>query len=151
MPSHEFIPIIDHISPGKIQIFWSRVDHNWDDECWPWNARTNEGYGFLYESRPVDLDDVNAVLPRYIRGDILVEMALEDVSLWPGPSSDKPNPYASITAAKYHGDRARKMVEVLETQDDDVYMQDLTYQYPSLGWPFAMVLGDSKFLQSHAI
>ena len=119
-------------------------------ELWP-HQQADHVYPFLYEARPTDLDDVNAVLPRYIRGDVLVEMALEDVALWPGPSADKPNPYASLQAAEYHGTRARKMVEVLEVQDDNVWEQDLTYQYPSMGFAFATPFGDAAWLQSHAI
>lgn len=119
-------------------------------ELWP-NQQSAHVYPFLYEMRAADLDDVNAVLPRYIRGDVLVEMACEDVALWPGPSTDKPNPYFSITGAKYHHDRAEKMIQVLEVQDDNVWMQDLTYAYPSMSWAFATPLGDSAWLQNHAI
>lgn len=119
-------------------------------ELWP-HQQAAHVYPFLYEMRAADLDDVNAVLPRYIRGDVIVEMALEDLALWPGPSIDKPNPYASITAAKHHHDYAEKMIRVLEVQDDNVWMQDLTYAYPAMSWAAATPLGDSAWLQSHAI
>lgn len=119
-------------------------------ELWP-HQQANHVYPFLYEMRPTDLNDPNAVLPRYIRGDVLLEMALEDVCLWPGPSKDKPNPYYSLQNAAYHGGRARKFIEVLEVQDDNVWEQDLTYQYPSMAWAMATPLGDARFLQSHAI
>lgn len=119
-------------------------------ELWP-HQQANHVYPFLYEMRPQDLNDVNAVLPRYIRGDVLVDMAMEEVCLWPGPSADKPNPYFSLNNAKYHGDRARKMIEVLEVQDDNVWEQDLTYSYPAIAWAMATPLGDARFLQSHAV
>lgn len=119
-------------------------------ELWP-HQETSHVYPFLYETRAKDLNDVNAVLPRYIRGDVLVEMAIEDVCLWPGPSADKPNPYYSLQNAAYHGARAQKMIEVLEVQDDNVWEQDLTYQYPSMAWAMATPLGDARFLQSHAV
>lgn len=124
-------------------------------ELYP-HQQASHVYGVLYEARAQDLNDFNAVLPRYIRGDVLMEMALEEVCLWPGPSPDKPNVYYSLTAARYHherlqNDRCDGMIDVLERQDDEVYEQNLTYIYPSLGWPFANMLGDSSFLQSHAI
>ena len=124
-------------------------------ELWP-HQQSQHVYPFLYEIRARDLDDVNATLPRYIRGDVLVEMALEDVCLWPGVSDDKPNPYFSITAAKYHADRLRNnrgdgMLDVLEVQDDNVWEQNLSYSYPSMLWGFATPLGDAAWLQSHAI
>lgn len=119
-------------------------------ELWP-HQQSAHVYPFLYEMRARDLNDVNAVLPRYIRGDVLVELALEDVALWPGPSIDKPNPYRSLDTAKYHGTRAQKMIQVLEVQDDNVWEQDLTYQFPSMGWAMATPLGDARFLQSHAV
>jgi hypothetical protein len=124
-------------------------------ELWP-HQQAQHVYPFLYEIRARDLDDVNAVLPRYIRGDVLVEMALEDVCLWPGPSVDKPNPYYSLSGAKYHADRLRNdrgngMLDVLEVQDDNVWEQNLTYSYPSMLWGFATPLGDAAWLQSHAI
>jgi hypothetical protein len=83
-------------------------------------------------------------------------MALEDVCLWPGPSVDKPNPYYSLSGAKYHADRLRNdrgngMLDVLEVQDDNVWEQNLTYSYPSMLWGFATPLGDAAWLQSHAI
>lgn len=119
-------------------------------ELWP-HQQAAHVYPFLYETRAKDLNDVNAVLPRYIRGDVLVEMACEDVCLWPGPSADKPNPYYSLKNAAYHGARAQKMIGVLEVADDNVWEQDLTYQYPSMAWAMATPLGDARFLQSHAV
>lgn len=119
-------------------------------ELWP-QQQSNHVYPFLYECRPTDISDAGSVLPRYIRGDVLVEMALEDVALWPGPSDDKPNPYYSSRNAAYHGGRAEALILVLERQDDEVYQQDLTYQYPAVSWAFATPLGDSRWLQNHAI
>lgn len=119
-------------------------------ELWP-HQQANHTYPFLYESRPVDLNTFNSVLPRYIRGDVLVEMAIEDVALWPGTSGVEPNPYFSLNAAKYHGDRARQMIEVLERQDDEVWMQSLTYAYPAMCWGLAVPFGDSRWLQSHDV
>lgn len=119
-------------------------------ELWP-HQQAQHVYPFLYEIRAADLNDVNAVLPRYIRGDVLVDMALEDVCLWPGVSPDKANPYYSLSNAKYYADRSGKEVALLEVQDDNVWQQDFTYSYPSMLWGFATPLGDAAWLQSHAI
>lgn len=119
-------------------------------ELWP-HQTAQYVYPFLYEARPVDLSDTNAVLPRYIRGDVLVEMALAMAAEWPGPSADKPNPYYDLRLAAMHTARAEQMIMELERQDDEVYEQDLTYSFATLGWPFATPLGDSAWLQSHAI
>jgi hypothetical protein len=119
-------------------------------ELWP-HQQAAHVYPFLYEARPTDLTDPNAVLPRFIRGDVLLEMALGELALWPGPSQDKPNPYRSDTIAKAHLLKSEKMIQMLEVQDDNVWSQDLAYAYPAMAWAMATPLGDSRFLQSHAI
>lgn len=119
-------------------------------ELWP-HQQALKVYPFLYESRPVDISDSGAVIPRYIRGDVLVEMALEDVALWPGPSADKPNPHFNPKLAEYHGNKAENMIRWLETQDDDIWVQDIQYRYPAIAWSMATPLGDARWLQSHAI
>lgn len=119
-------------------------------ELWP-HQQANKVYPFLYESRAVDLNDINAVLPRYIRGDVLLEMALAEVALWPGYSPDQPNIYRSDSIARAHAEKSARMIQLLEVQDDEVYMQNLTYLYPSMAWAYATPLGDASWLQSHAI
>lgn len=119
-------------------------------EMWP-GQQSEHCYPFLYESRPIDLDDTGATLPRYIRGDVLVEMALEDLALWPGVSEDKRNPYFSERAASYYGAKAEAMINVLERQDEEIWVQMISYQYPAVSWAYATPLGDSAWLQRHAI
>lgn len=119
-------------------------------ELWP-HQQAAHVYPFLYESRPTDLNDPNAVIPRYLPGNVLVDMALEDVTLYPGPSADKPNPYYSPRAAAYHRSRAMEQVNTLERQDDEVWVQNIQYSYPAMAWAMATPLGDARFLQSHAI
>ncbi len=119
-------------------------------ELWP-HGQSNKVYPFLYEIRATDISDPRTVIPRYIRGDVLLEMVLAEVAMWPGPSNDQRNPYYSEKMAAVHLARSERMIQLLEVQDDEVWMQDLQYQYPSMSWEWATPLGDARFLQSHAI
>jgi hypothetical protein len=119
-------------------------------ELWP-HQQANHVYPFLYESRPIDLNDPGAVLPRYIRGDVLVDMAMEEVCSYPGPSADKPNVYYSMMNAERYAKFNAKNLQDMERQDDEVFMQNLSYAYPAMSWAWATPLGDMRFLQSHAI
>lgn len=116
-------------------------------ELWP-HKKSAYVYPYLYESEPDDLEDSGMALPRYIRGDILLEMALAAAARWPGVDGQR-NVYYDLVLARMHESRAKTMVRELEVSDDDVYLQDLSY-VESLPWaptPF----GDSEWLQSHAI
>ena len=115
------------------------------------HQQSSHVYGFLYSTTPPDLNDPNAVIQRYIKSNFLVDMAIEDLSLWPGVSADKINPYYSLRNADYYKRRNMEQIQKLEIQDDNVWSQDISYAYPQLTWPFAYVLGDSRFLQSHGI
>lgn len=119
-------------------------------ELWP-HQEAAHVYPFLYEARAVDLNETNAALPRYIRGDVIVDMAMEEVCTWPGASADKPNPYFSLDNAMRYGKNNERQLILLEVQDDNVWEQDLSYQYPAMAWSSATVLGDARWLQSHAI
>lgn len=114
-------------------------------ELWP-HQKAQYVYPYLYEARPADLGDAGAQLPRYIRGDVLLEMALEKAALWPGPSVDEPNPYFSVGLAREHRARAERMVMELERQDDEVNSQDFDYASSLPLAPFP----DARWLQSHA-
>lgn len=118
-------------------------------ELWP-QQKAAYVYPFLYECRPNDLGDTGATLPRYIRGDVLLEMSLASAARWPGPSNDKPNPYFNSALAMQHDKRAEFMIMELERQDDETSEIDARYQVlnlPFAPWPFA----DSSWLQRHAI
>lgn len=119
-------------------------------ELWPYRM-SQYVYPFLYESRPPDLNDSGASLPRYIRGDVLLEMALAQAARWPGPSKDSPNPYFNLQLALQHEARAEKMIMELERQDDEVSEHDVKYSQ-FMQMPFApLPWADSRFLQSHSI
>ena len=119
-------------------------------ELWP-HQQSNHVFPYLYESRPVDISDFNAVLPRFIRGDVLVDMAMEEVCTWPGPSGDKSNVYFSLNNAARYRQTNERQVQLLEVQDDNVWEQDLSYSYPAIAWAMATPLGDARILQSHAV
>ncbi len=119
-------------------------------ELWP-HQQAQHVYPYLYEQVPPDLNDPSAAIPRYIPSNFLVDMALEDLSLWPGVSADKLNPYASLRNAEYYRQRNMKQIQQLEVQDDNVYVQDISYAYPAISWAYATPIGDSAWLQRHAV
>jgi hypothetical protein len=99
---------------------------------------------FLYEVRATDLWDSGADLPRFLRGDILLEMALAEATRWPGPSIENPNPGYNLALFRSHQADAERMLREMELQDDEVWAQDYS-RFTSL--PFAPF--DSSFMQKH--
>jgi hypothetical protein len=119
-------------------------------EIWP-HQRSEYVYPYLYVSRPPDLSEPGASLPRYIRGDVLLEMALAQCARWPGPSRDAPNPYFNLPLAMQHDARAEVMIRELEITDDNIMENDVTYQSVA-AMPFATIpFGDARYLQSHDV
>ncbi len=120
-------------------------------ELWP-HVKEIYVVHFMYEVRATDLEDSGAELPRFIRGDMLLEMALAEAASWPGPSVDKPNPYFNLSVAARHDRSAERMIMESERQDDEVWMQDLRYgtwmSFPMAG--SAAFAGDA-WRQSHAV
>jgi hypothetical protein len=119
-------------------------------EAWP-HQKSQYVLPFLYIKRATDLSDSGATLPRYIRGDVLVEGALSDAARWPGPDVSTKSPYFSPQLARDHDLRFEAMVAELERQDDEVFEQDLTYQLYTSGLPWAPFPGDARFWQSHLL
>ena len=116
-------------------------------ELWP--HATARVFPFLYEARATDLIDSGALLPRYIRGDMLLEMALAECANYPG-TRDKPNAYFNRQTAQWHAVQGERFINEAERQDDETDMQDLMRQYsvpPALAVPW----GDAAWIQSHAI
>jgi hypothetical protein len=72
-----------------------------------------------------DLSDTNAVIPRAIRGDVLLEGALVEAAIWPGPSGNEINPYAQVSRRVFHEERFTKMVEELAREDNEIHQQNL--------------------------
>jgi hypothetical protein len=76
-------------------------------------------------------------------------MALAEAARWPGPSTERKNPYFSVQLASMHDKRAEFMIMEMERQDDASFEQDVSYLAPT-GYPFAPFL-DSAWLQSHHV
>ena len=117
-------------------------------ELWP-HQKSTYVYPYLYVSRLTDLEDSGAVLPRYIRGDVLLFGALREAAAWPG-TREVPNPFSNEYRLRYYNGKFEEEVARLEKQDDEIHTQDIHYScqmpYPSTPYPFL----DSDFLQSHA-
>jgi len=113
-------------------------------ELWP-HKTSQAVYAYLYEARPTDLEDSGAYLPRYIHGDVLVEMALEQAALWPG-LSDKPNPYFNRDLARHHASRAEQLIMERERQDEEVMVSNVNYTYDNVTY-----IGDSDWMQKHSL
>lgn len=117
-------------------------------EPWP-HQQAQYVLNSLYVSRPPDLSDPGATLPRLIRGDVLLELALADAARWPGPSMDAKNPYFSLQLAMQHETRGMVMLAELARTDDELFENDVTYMSLA-SMPMASVpWGDARFLQSH--
>lgn len=119
-------------------------------EIWP-HQRAQYVYPFQYVSRPPDLSTAGASLPRAIRGDVLLEMALAQAARWPGASKDAPNIYFNLALAMQHETRAVVMINELVRTDDEICENDVTYMSLS-AMPFASIpWGDARYLQSHDV
>lgn len=119
-------------------------------EGWP-HYQGAYNWPFFYVSRATDLEDPGAVLPRTIRGDVLLKMALADMAQWPGNPPDKPNPYFNLGLADRLTAHAERMILELERQDDEIYETDTSYS-AYIGMPFAPAPWlDASFIQSHDI
>lgn len=119
-------------------------------ELWP-HFQGAYNWPFMYITRATDLEDVGAVLPRTIRGDVLMEMAMAEAANWPGPSPEKRNPYYNPVVQARHERKAENLIHELELQDDNIFEEDIKYSvWQNL--PFApSPLGDANFLQSHDV
>ncbi len=102
-----------------------------------------------YVARPPDLSDPGAMLPRMIRGDVLLESALAQAARWPGAASDQKNPYFNLALAMQHEQRAQAMVNEMVRTDDEIFENDVTYMSLSSMEIASIPYGDSRWLQSH--
>lgn len=115
-------------------------------ELWP-HKKADYVYSYIYEARATDLED-GGVLPRHVRGDVLIEHSLWRAAAWPGTDGKK-NPYYDLNLARFHKTEAERMIAELERQDDEVFARNFSY---ARSLPYAPVPWvDSAWLQSHDI
>ncbi len=115
-------------------------------ELWPHNL-SNYVYPYLYESVCQDIDELGAVIPRYIRQDVLLDMALAMAARWPGPSVDSPNPYYDLNLSDRIERKCEMMIGEMEKNDDNTYESMVSY---AANMEFAPWF-DARFLQDHSI
>ena len=114
-------------------------------EMWP-HPVAKAVYPFIYEMRPTDLEDSGATLPRFLHGDVLLEMSLEQAAMWPGPSKDKINPYFNRDLAVMHRNRSEQLIMEMERQDEEVGVQNIYYDNSEDGFQLG-----ADYWQKHAI
>lgn len=117
-------------------------------ELWPRPIDAIYVYPYLYARKLPALSDEQPQLPEFIarRGDVLLEMGLTNLALWPG-TPNQPNPYHDIATSNSHRVWAEKLIYELEKKDDDTAIKDLIYS----GLPFMGPWRDGAWLQSHAV
>jgi hypothetical protein len=115
-------------------------------ELWPHNL-SNYVYPYLYEAVCQDIDELGAVIPRYIRQDVLLDMALAMAARWPGPSVDAPNPYYDLNLSDRIERKCEMMIGELEKNDDNTMENMVSYATNMAFSPW----WDAKFLQDHSI
>ena len=96
---------------------------------------------------PMPFDELGAVIPRYIRQDVLLDMALAMAARWPGPSVDAPNPYYDLNLSDRIERKCEMMIGEMEKNDDNVYESMVGY---AANMEFAPWF-DARFLQKHSI
>lgn len=113
-------------------------------EVWPY-IQQQYVLTYLYVKRHDDLEDSGASLPRTIPGNIVLEGAMAECARWPGPSTERKNPYFNLGLA----DRTERQFQInvaeLMRQDEEIMMQNVRYQ-DMMGMGFAPA---SAWWQSH--
>lgn len=117
-------------------------------EMWPRPIGASYVYPYLYVKKLPALTDEQPQLPEFIarRGDVLLEMALTNLALWPG-TANQPNPYRDVATSNIHRTNAERLIYELETKDDSTAIKNLVYQ----GMPFMGPWQDGSWLQTHAL
>lgn len=117
-------------------------------ELWPRPVANPRVYPFTYIAKLPDLSDSLPTLPDFIarRGDVLLEMCLEQAAMWPGTETMR-NPYYDLALANRHNARSEMMINELEMKDDNTATADLVYT--NMDWAPAPWL-DGSYQQTHA-
>lgn len=99
-------------------------------ELWPAPTFSAYLYPYIYISKELDISNQNPTLPPFIanRGEVLLEMALEKCSEFPGQDAEHLNIYHDLRQAKYHADKVKDMLIDLERNDEEVGVTNVDYQ-----------------------
>jgi len=112
-------------------------------ELWP-VPTTLAQYRYIYEKYVPDLSSSTDTPFPIIRSDVLVKGGLADLARWPGTETVR-NPSYDLALWRIREQEFQDEVRILQQQDQNIYLTDLTYDegkaYPPL---------DSNFIQSHA-
>lgn len=116
-------------------------------ELWPTPNTTGYLYPYTYWAKEYDLTPEAPQLPGFVanRGEVLLQMALEQCALTPG--ADGANPYFNLTLAGRHASKAMELINDLERNDEEVGVSNIEYQpYPFFPAPWET----GQWQQSHA-
>lgn len=113
-------------------------------EWWP-HQQNQYIYTAWYVARPPDLSDPGATLPRNVRGNVLLDLALAQAARWPGTGEAK-NPYFNIQVAMQHDAMGERGIRDMEVLDDSIYETDAWYETPP-----QIFIADSRWLQRHDV
>lgn len=118
-------------------------------ELWPAPTYNGYLYPYIYIQKEYDLTPQAPQLPPFVanRGEIILEMAMASCARWPGADAANPNIYYDLRLASMHDSRAETMLNVLERNDEEVGLSNITYeQYPMSPAPW----DTGSWQQSHA-
>lgn len=104
-------------------------------EIWPPPTWSGYIYPTIYIAKEYDITPDSPALPPFIanRGEVLLELALEKCTTFPGADTEHQNPYFNLQLGREHRAKAEDMLIDLIANDKNVGIYDLTYD----GLPYA--------------
>lgn len=135
--------VVSYASPSPVTATLNQVRY----EIWP-RGGGDKTYPYTYIKKPplLSADSDRIIYP--IRGDLVREGALSELSLWPGTSQIK-NPYYDLSMHKTHEERFQERLELILNEDQNIRQSRVWFEEERKGWPMAPI--DSNFIQSHLI
>ena len=117
-------------------------------EIWP-HQTAQYTYPFLYWKKYPDVSDPSVTIPRQLDSTLIIERALADAAMWPGPTG-KANSYYRLDLSDRHMKKYEYLRNEAERNDEESFLANVAYQ-EATAMPFAPIpaLGDSRWLQAH--
>jgi len=99
-------------------------------EIWPPPTWSSYIYPAIYIAKEYDLTPASPALPPFIanRGEVLLELALEKCTTFPGADSEHRNPYFDIQLGRVHRAKSEEMLIDLIANDKNVGIYDFSYE-----------------------